>query len=129
MVQTFMDHRVSPVPPQGDRCPWLQVVQVLFPVDAQRRLPMVQTTEIPQFVDTMVDFPVVRVVQILRCCRGEDSRAPTVALVLKLVACSSEPRWFFFRALYRAHSCWVAGKLRRSAVAPLRGGVELKGAF
>ena len=44
MVQTLLDHRVSPVAPQGDRCPCLQVVLVfLTPVDAQRRLPTVQT--------------------------------------------------------------------------------------
>ena len=35
--------------------------------------------EIPQFVDMVADFPVVRVVQILRCRRPEDIRAPTVA--------------------------------------------------
>ena len=27
----------------------------------------------------MVDVPVMRAVQSLRCCRGEDIRAPTVA--------------------------------------------------
>ena len=35
--------------------------------------------QIPQFVVTVADFPVVRVVQILRCRCGEDIRAPTVA--------------------------------------------------
>ena len=49
----------------------------------QRLIPMVLfvqiTTEILQFVDTMADFPVVHVVQILRGRCGEDIRAPTVA--------------------------------------------------
>ena len=45
---------------------------------------MVQTAqqimEIPQLLLILVvDVPVVRVVQILRCCRGEDLGAPTVA--------------------------------------------------
>ena len=39
-----------------------------------------RTTEIPQFVDMEADFPVVWVVQLLRCCCGEDIRAPTVAV-------------------------------------------------
>ena len=43
VVQTMLDHRVSPVASQVDRCPCLQVVQVLFTVDAQRQLPMVHT--------------------------------------------------------------------------------------
>ena len=36
---------------------------------------MVVATEIPQFVDTVADFPIVRVVQILRGRCGEDIRA------------------------------------------------------
>ena len=81
-VQTFMDHRVSPVALQGDRRPWLQVVQVLFPVDAQRRLPMVQTVVGPKrFSSSSTRLPI-------SCCAGradsqvllcEDIRAPTVA--------------------------------------------------
>ena len=68
------DHRVSPVARRsGGRCPFLQVVQISFV--AQRHIPMVQTS-------------------------GEDSCAPTVAPAEKLVACSSELRWEFFRALY-----------------------------
>ena len=38
-----------------------------------------KTIEIPQFIDKVADFPVVRVVQILRCRCAEDIRAPTVA--------------------------------------------------
>ena len=41
------------------------------------------TVEIPQPVDTVVDYPVVRSVQILRCRCGEDIRAPTVAASLR----------------------------------------------
>ena len=49
MVQTLLDHRVSPVVPQGDQCPCLQVVQVVpIPVDAQRRLLTVQTVVGPK---------------------------------------------------------------------------------
>ena len=44
------------------------------------------TIEIPQFFDKVFEVPVVLVVRVHRCRRGEDSRAPTVALVEKLDA-------------------------------------------
>ena len=48
-----------------------------------------RTKENPQFYfDTVIDVPVVLVVRVHRCRRGEDSRAPTVALVEKLVLAS-----------------------------------------
>ena len=66
--------------------PVAQVVQDI-PVGTQRLVSMVSLTiEIPQFVDKVIDFPVVLVVRVHRCRRGEDSRAPTVALVEKLDA-------------------------------------------
>ena len=62
------DHRVSPVASQGDRRPCLQVVQVVhIPVDAQRRLPIVQTfrrtTELLPLLDTVFDVLAAQVVQ------------------------------------------------------------------
>ena len=52
------------------------------PPTTPRRLPTVQTVvgpkKIPQFIDTVDDFPLVWVLQILRCCCGEDIRALTV---------------------------------------------------
>ena len=66
--------------------PVMQVVQVVdVPFVPQMLFPMVQSiqqfTEVPQlqYVFLVVDVPVVLVVQILRCRRGEDTRAPTVA--------------------------------------------------
>ena len=48
-----------------------------------------RTSEIPKFYfDTVIDVPVVLVVRVHRCHRGEDSRAPTVALGEKLVLAS-----------------------------------------
>ena len=44
-----------------------------------------RTLEILQFFDKVFDVPVVLVVRVHRCRRGEDSRGPTVALVEKLV--------------------------------------------
>ena len=44
-----------------------------------------RTLQIQQFFDTVFDDPVVLVVRVHRCRRGEDSGAPTVALVEKLV--------------------------------------------
>ena len=38
-----------------------------------------------QFIDKVIDDPVVLVVRVHRCRRGEDSCAPTVALGEKLV--------------------------------------------
>ena len=58
---------------------------------AQRQFPMVlRTTENPQFhFDKVIDVPVVQVVRAPQVRRGEDSRAPTVAPVEKIVAGSS----------------------------------------
>ena len=39
-------------------------------------------------LDMVIDVPVVLVVRVHKCRRGEDSRAPTVALVKKLVLAS-----------------------------------------
>ena len=52
------DHRVSQVAAQGDRCPCLQVVQVVhIPVDAASHGPdCCRTKEIPQFIDTVAGF-------------------------------------------------------------------------
>ena len=55
-----------------------------FPFVPQKLIPMVQSAqqimEIPQLLLILVvDVLVARVVQILRCCRGEDLGAPTVA--------------------------------------------------
>ena len=61
----------------------------IFLVVAQRQIHMVQTArrtlEILQFFDKVFDDPLVLVVRVHRCRRGEDTRAPTVALVEKLV--------------------------------------------
>ena len=57
----------------------MQVEQVHIPVVAQRQFHMVQTAR------RVLDDPVVLVVRVHRCRRGEDSRAPTVALGEKLV--------------------------------------------
>ena len=49
-----------------------------------------------QFIDKVFDDPVVLVVRVHRCRRGEDSRAPTVALVEKFVDWGSSsivPQW------------------------------------
>ena len=58
-------------------------------------IPMVlivqKTIVIPHFIDTVADFPVVRVMQILRCRCGEDIRAPTVADRVVFVVAQ---RWF-----------------------------------
>ena len=72
--------------PDSENC--LEVLQLLFIkgrrqnrfyAEADPHGPVVQITiEIPQLVDTVVDFVVVRGVQILRCRCGEDIRAPTV---------------------------------------------------
>ena len=49
------------------------------PVGTQRLIPMVSLTiEILQFFDKVLEVPVVLVVRVHRCRRGEDSRAPTV---------------------------------------------------
>ena len=54
-----------------------------IPVFTQWLIPMVlfvqKTIEIPQFIEKVADFLVVRVVQILRCRYAEDIRVPTVA--------------------------------------------------
>ena len=44
-----------------------------------------RTFEIQQFFDKVFDHRVVLVVRVHRCRRGEDSRAPTVALGERLV--------------------------------------------
>ena len=59
-----------------------------IPVVVQRLIPMVLVTmgiAQLQFIDKVIDDPVVLVVRVHRCRRGEDSRAPTVALGEKLV--------------------------------------------
>ena len=61
------------------------IVQI-FPVVVQMPFPMVQTVRrtmvFPQFVlDKVIVVPVVQYM----CRRGEDSRAPTVALVVDFV--------------------------------------------
>ena len=54
MVQTLLDHRVSP-----DRCPCLLVVQVLFPVFTQRLFPTVQTVVGPKrFPSSLTRWPI-----------------------------------------------------------------------
>ena len=75
------------------------------------------TMEIPQlqFIDKVIDDPVVLVVRVHKCRRGEVSRAPTVALGEKLVMLRHLRVWAllgaahhpgdelmgrFFRALY-----------------------------
>ena len=74
------DHRDSPVAVHGGRCPVAQVVQDI-PVGTPRLIPMVSLAmDIPQFFfDKVFDVPHCVALQILRCCCGEDIRAPTVA--------------------------------------------------
>ena len=55
-----------------------------IPFVPQKLIPMVQTAQqikeiLQLLLILVVDVPVVRVVQVLRCCRGEDHGAPTVA--------------------------------------------------
>ena len=87
----FVGPRVSLVSGHGHRCPSCTGRAGRRFVVAQRRCPMVQTVcgtnEIPQFFfDTVIDVPVVLVVRVHRCRRGEGSRTPTAAPFLKLVA-------------------------------------------
>ena len=59
-----------------------------IPVVVQRLIPMILVTMgIPQlqFIEKVFDDPVMLLVRVHRCRRGEDSRAPTVALGEKLV--------------------------------------------
>ena len=92
--------------------PVVQVVQVHFPVAAQRLFPMVQTVRrtigIHQLLITVAHVPVVHV-ELDSCCRREgDSRDLTAAAVEKSLAPGgpgSSPWWSwvdgdFFRALY-----------------------------
>ena len=62
---------------------------------------VLRTTENPQFhFDKVIDVPVVQVVRAPQVRRGEDSRAPTVAPVEKLVAAHRlrvELKWGFLR--------------------------------
>ena len=73
----------------------VQVVRVpqvvISPVATQRLIPMVSLTmEIPQLLpDEVVDVLLGWWCEFHRCRRGEDSCAPTVAPVEKLVAGSS----------------------------------------
>ena len=74
----------------GGRCPYCQVVQVVhIPVVTHMRLLMVQilcqTIDIPQLLTRWSMSLLCRSREIHRCRRGEDSRAPTVALVVDFV--------------------------------------------
>ena len=79
VAEPFMVHTAETVD-----SPQLQSVLVVdISFVAQRQFPMVLTfqliIEIPLRTYLVVDVPVMRAVQSLRCRRGEDIRAPTVA--------------------------------------------------
>ena len=90
------DHRDPPVAVyKVIDAPVMQVVRVpqvvIIHVATQRLIPVVLLTmEIPQLrLGEVVDVLLCRWCEFHRCRRGEDSCAPTVASVEKLVSCSS----------------------------------------